>query len=91
MRIFFSILAYTVPILKRGDVLMFGKCWVVVLISGWLFAQYPLKGWSHAMFHLVIALLPPLLLQVAIELPASKEQITMAVQCATSIGGGLEQ
>jgi hypothetical protein len=91
MRIFFSILAYTMPILKRGDVLMFGKCWVIVLISGWLFAQYPLKGWSHAMFHLVIALLPPLLLQVAIELPASKEQITMAVQCATSNGGGLEQ
>lgn len=86
VRIAISILAYTIPILRRGDVWTFVKCWFVVLISGWLFVTYPLKGWSHSAFHLVISFLPPLLLQVAVELPVSKEQITLAVQCAAAKG-----
>lgn len=87
VRIGISILAYTIPILRRGDVLMFGKCWIIIFMSGWLFAKYPLKGWSHSAFHVVIALLPIFLMQVAVELPVSQEQISLAVHCAATNGG----
>ena len=73
--------AYTVPILYRGDVWLFGKIWTVFGISGWFFCTYPVGGWSHALFHLVIALMPPMLLRAACELPASQEQIQRAMQC----------
>jgi len=81
MRILLSVLAYTLPILHRGDVQLFAQLWAVFLVSGWFFAAYPVGGWSHTVFHLVIALVPPLLLQAAAELEASAPQIQLALFC----------
>jgi len=84
IRILISVLAYTIPILRRGDLLLFIKCWIVMSVSGWLFGSYPLGGWSHATFHLTIALLPPLLMTAACSLPASQEQMRVAAYCVAS-------
>lgn len=81
IRIAISILAYTIPILRRGMVALFLECWVVVGVSSWLFSQYPIGGWSHAAFHLVIAFLPPLLLQAAMTAPSSQAQLQLALEC----------
>merc|ERR1712157_31379 len=68
LRIGISILLYTLSVLRRGDF--------------HLFAQYPIKGWSHSAFHLTISLIPYFLLQEACKLPASQPQIITAARCA---------
>lgn len=81
IRIGISILAYCLPVLKRGDFELFGKLWLVLGVSGWLFGTYPIGGWSHCAFHLVIALLPPLLMNAACELPSAADQMKLAAEC----------
>ena len=83
-RIIVSVLLYTLPILYRGDVTLFGQLWIVFLVSGWCFATYPLGGWSHTVFHLIIALKPQLMLRVAATLPAAAAQLELAAYCATA-------
>lgn len=70
---------YTVPILTR-DITLFCECWAVILVSVWLFVRYPFGGWSHSAFHLVIALLPPLVMEAACQI--SPDEIQLAAQCA---------
>jgi hypothetical protein len=82
IRIFISIVAYTIPWLRRGDFTLFAKVWFLFGISGWLFSQYPIGGWSHSAFHIVMAFVPPLLMTAAVELPASQSQLKVAAQCA---------
>lgn len=82
IRIGLSILAYTFPILRRGDVALFSRCWMVLFLAGWFFVKYPLGGWSHAAFHFVIALIPPLLMKAALDLPSSYDALRTAGQCA---------
>jgi hypothetical protein len=79
IRIAISMVFYTIPILFR-DVTLFFECWAVILVSVWLFVRYPLGGWSHCSFHLVIALLPPLLMEAACQI--SQAEIQHAAQCA---------
>jgi hypothetical protein len=81
VRIIVSVLLYTLPILWRGDVTLFVQLWMVFLVSGWCFATYPIGGWSHTVFHLVIALAPRLMLRAAATLPASAAQLELAAQC----------
>lgn len=85
VRIIISILAYTIPIVRRGDAELFLRLWFVLLVSGWLFIHYPIGGWSHAAFHLTIAFAPPLLMLAALDLPASQEAMTRAAQCAVTL------
>jgi hypothetical protein len=82
MRIFLSLVAYTIPLLRRGDMVLFTKLWSLLSISGWLFSQYPIGGWSHSVFHIVMAFVPPLLMTAAMELPSSQAQLEVAAQCA---------
>jgi hypothetical protein len=82
IRIVISILAYTIPVLRRGDVFLFAELWAIFSLCGWLFMKYPIGGWSHSIFHMVVFLVPPLLLTAAIELPASQDQLHIAAQCA---------
>ncbi len=51
-----------------------------------LFVQYPLGGWSHGVFHLVLSFLPYLIMNVATELESSQLQINLAVKCAIVAG-----
>jgi hypothetical protein len=81
-RIYISVVAYTIPILRRGDMVLFGQIWSLFAISGWLFSQYPIGGWSHSAFHVVMAFVPPLLMAAAVDLPASQDQLKVAAQCA---------
>jgi hypothetical protein len=84
MRILFSIVAYTLPLVKRGEYSSFVHLWILFAISGWFFVQYPVGGWSHAVFHIVIAWVPPLLMRTATQLPASAPQLQLAALCAAA-------
>jgi hypothetical protein len=88
IRIGISIVAYTLPIIRRGEFRLFGKLWMVLLTSGWLFGTYPIGGWSHCVFHFVIALLPSLLMNAACELPSAQDQMKLAAQCLVAAQQG---
>lgn len=82
IRVFISMVAYTIPILNRGDFLLFSRVWFTLLLGSYFFIAYPVKGWSHSVFHLVICFLPPLLMQAASTLPSSQPYLATAAQCA---------
>jgi hypothetical protein len=82
IRIAISCVAYTIPILRRGDWELFGQLWGILSLGFFLFGFYPIGGWSHAAFHLVLFFLPPLLIDAALDLPASQGQLRIAAQCA---------
>ena len=82
IRIGISMMAYLIPFLKRGEFFMFAKLFLVIGTASWFFVAYPVGGWSHTIFHLVIALVPPMILAEAMNLPASQDQIRLAAQCA---------
>lgn len=82
LRIGIAILAYSLPILRRGDLDKFGLFWLIMGTSIWLFSKYPIGGWSHCAFHFLIGLVPVILMQVAKELPVSQPQIIFAAQCS---------
>ncbi|KAL7581203.1 hypothetical protein ACA910_005988 [Epithemia clementina (nom. ined.)] len=82
MRVGISILAYCLPILRRGDLDRFALLFLVVGTSIWLFSKYPIGGWSHCAFHLVVGFVPVILMQVAQELPVSQPQLMFAAQCS---------
>jgi hypothetical protein len=81
VRIAMSILAYVFPIFWRGDYTLFSQVLVVLGVGGWLFSAYPVGGWSHSAFHIVMCLLPPLIMEAASELPVSEAQTRMASSC----------
>ena len=82
VRILISMVAYTIPILRRGDIALYGQVWALFGLGCWMFAAYPFGGWSHSAFHVVLAFVPPLLMTSAIDLPASQNQLRLAAQCA---------
>lgn len=82
IRVGLSIVAYTIPVLKRGETALFFKCWVILFLAGYFFVHYPVGGWSHSVFHVIIAFLPPYLMQVASTLPTSQEYMEVAAKCA---------
>jgi hypothetical protein len=55
-------------------------------LSGWFFIVYPIGGWSHAMFHILIAFLPHGIMVSACKLQISQQQIELATQCAVIAG-----
>lgn len=88
IRLYISIIAYTLPIVRRGETILFLKLWTLFVLSGWLFAKYPIKGWSHSAFHIVVAFVPPLLMKAASGLAASEAHINVAARCAVLAGRG---
>jgi hypothetical protein len=81
-RIAISCIAYMIPYFNRGEILLLIQLGAIYGLSGWLFAAYPIGGWSHSAFHLVIALAPPLVFAAALQLPTSQHRIQIAAQCA---------
>ena len=55
-RITLAILAYSLPMLKLppDHEHLFFQFWLFMGAGMWLFAAYPLGGWSHAAFHLTL-------------------------------------
>ena len=82
IRIGIAMVAYSLPILRRGDVERFCILWGFLGIGVWLFSKYPIGGWSHAAFHLILSVLPAIFFSVALELPVSQPQIQLAAQCS---------
>ena len=76
IRILISMILYTSPLLwqqhhhhqQQQQLLLFGKIWILFGIALWFFATYPIGGWSHAAFHIIMVGVPPLLLEYVAEL-----------------------
>lgn len=77
-----SIVAYTIPLLERGEFLVCLKLVTLFSAGGWLFGQYPIGGWSHSVFHIVMALVPPIMMTAALDLSSSQSQLEVAAHCA---------
>ena len=82
IRTVISILLYCLPVLRRGYYETFIQLITIFGLSGWLFAAYPFGGWSHSLFHVVVAFMPHLVMLSACELPSSQLQISLAAKCA---------
>lgn len=67
IRIGLSLLLYSAPMMMR-DPRAFGELWLVFATSIWFFVAYPIGGWSHSVFHLILALGPPLTLASATQI-----------------------
>ena len=84
-----SLLLCVLPLLIRGENEVFLKVVTLLIISGWLFIRYPFGGWSHALFHIVVALIPPVMMQSASNLKLSQtttrgRRVTLAVIVAVT-------
>ncbi|KAL7575047.1 hypothetical protein ACA910_000421 [Epithemia clementina (nom. ined.)] len=77
-----AISSYSLPILVRAGWTKFGLFWIINATAMWLFSQYPIGGWSHAAFHLVMGWTTPLFMSVAVNLPMAQPQLVFAAQCA---------
>lgn len=63
-RIGLSLLAYTLPLVSKNAVL-FGQIWAIFFVAGFFFICYPIGGYSHALFHMILVAVVPLLFQAA--------------------------
>lgn len=81
-RIGIGIFFYSLPLLLRGDFLSYFQLLCLFALSGWLFAKYPIGGWSHAVFHIVLDLIPPIMFASALKLSSSQSQLEVAAHCA---------
>ena len=68
VRLLLSFVAYTFPLLRHGQGVTFVKLWLVFAVGFWLFGTYPIGGWSHAAFHIVMTATPVLLLPTVVEM-----------------------
>jgi len=83
-RIATSVFLYLLPVLVYKQYFLFFQFSVMFVTGGWLFVQYPVGGWSHGVFHLVLSFLPHLIMKVATQLESSQLQISLAVKCAVT-------
>lgn len=82
IRILIALFGFTLPMLSHGDIEHFISIWVILVVSGWFFVSYPIGGWSHAAFHLILCFLPPVLMHTALHLPAAEVAFEVATKCA---------
>ena len=89
VRILGSMLLYTSPLLFMQDddgsrFVLFRKIWSYFVVAVWCFAAYPIGGWSHAAFHIVMIAVPVLLLDMAAKMEAEGEWSMAAARCAAA-------
>ena len=82
LRIGIAMILYSLPMLMRGDFGAFFQLNFIFVLSGWLFSQYPIGGWSHAIFHIVLDFIPPIMFATALKLSSSQSQLEVAAHCA---------
>lgn len=83
LRILISMILYSAPLITRGEIQAFFWLWVVLSLSVFFFVTYPIRGWSHCAFHIVVGLAPPILLHSASTLEMSQKFIMQAAQCSS--------
>lgn len=76
-------LAYMLPLIRRQLWDVFGEVFILLSISFFLFTRYPIGGWSHTVFHLVMAFTPPLLFKAALSLESSHPALEQAAFCSS--------
>lgn len=76
-----SIVFWLLPVL-RVDTDLFLRLLVVIAVAGYLFIKYPIGGWSHSAFHLVMIFSLPILFDAALMLSYSQPQLQTAAFCA---------
>jgi len=81
-RIGMSIFMYTIPLFTRGEFSAYMKLAFLFPFGGWLFGRYPIGGWSHSAFHIVMTFVPPIMMATALNLSSSQSQLEVAAQCA---------
>jgi len=86
MRFGIAIMIQTLPFLRAGFVLLCVKLFLIYATSAFIFSRYPFGGYSHGVFHLVMAIAPPLVIIASSKLPVVEDQIRFAALCAISIG-----
>ena len=86
VRIAISVLLYTLPVLRRGFYGVYIQLLAMFGLSAWLFAAYPVGGWSHSLFHIVLSFLPHLIMVSATKLQSCQPQIMLAAKCAVIAG-----
>jgi len=79
-----ALIVQSLPLFVSGDGFLTAQLILIFAASGWLFTRYPLGGYSHGMFHIVIAFAPPLFLAASTQLPNMQSQIRFAAACAVS-------
>ncbi|KAL3769681.1 hypothetical protein ACHAW5_010262 [Stephanodiscus triporus] len=83
-RVASSIFLSVLPVLAYRHYLLFFQIFAMFAVSGWyfligftapqqLFVRYPVGGWSHGLFHLVLSFLPHLIMKVATQVESSQE------------------
>jgi len=77
-----SFLLSIVPTIMYGYYDEFMKFLIIYGLSGWIFAAYPLGGYSHGIFHLIAFLACPLQLGMSTKLVLSQHAIRTAAKCA---------
>lgn len=82
IRIGISIIAYSTPLLMRGEFMALLKLAFLLSLSGWLFCHYPIGGWSHSVFHIVLTFIPPIIIASALDISSSQTQLEVAAHCA---------
>mmetsp|Transcript_3934 Transcript_3934/g.5691 ORF Transcript_3934/g.5691 Transcript_3934/m.5691 type:complete len:408 (+) Transcript_3934:308-1531(+) len=80
VRILVGMLAYILPLLMRGETLLYMEIFLLMVVMSVIFATYPFGGWSHSIFHIVMMALPPLLMQAKPE--RTMVELEHAAKCA---------
>jgi hypothetical protein len=79
------IVAFLLPVLPAivyGHHEQARQFFIIFSVAGWMFASYPLGGFSHGVFHLIAALSNPIQLGLSTMLSTSEEVIQIAASCA---------
>mmetsp|Transcript_10959 Transcript_10959/g.14700 ORF Transcript_10959/g.14700 Transcript_10959/m.14700 type:complete len:339 (-) Transcript_10959:107-1123(-) len=81
-RILMAVFLYLLPMLWRGEFLLFFSTFLVIVGGFGSFAFSPIGSWSHCLFHVVFFLLPPCIFAASMTLPMNQEYAALAARCA---------
>jgi hypothetical protein len=85
IRILISIILTTLPAIMYEHYEDFTYLIVINLISTWIFVAYPFGGYSHGIFHLVIAMTNPIQLKLSTKVLSSQNAINIGATCANML------
>jgi len=83
-----SIILYLLPVVVNGHYSLFLQFALMFIMAGWFFGAYPVGGWSHGLFHIILSFLPYLVFQAAMLHPSSQLQINFAANCGSGMAVG---
>lgn len=82
IRMGLSIVLTVLPVAYHGFQKETAELVLIYATSFWVFLAYPFGGYSHGIFHIVIACTNPIQLAVSTKLWSSRENVQTAAKCA---------